>query len=82
MQDQQNQQNWTLGLSKTEPSTKGHKMAKLTIPFIYITDIQLGVHEGPTQEEQELSHKLLLVCGICSNWVRLFWPQWKKKCLS
>ena len=82
MQDQQNQQNWTLGLSKTEPSTKVHKMAKLTTPFIYITDIQLDVHEGPKQGEQGLSHKLLLVCGICFNSAHLFWPQWKKKCLA
>jgi hypothetical protein len=73
--DQQSQLTWTLAwrLSESEPTTKEHTGLDLGIPaYMYVADVQLGLHVYPEQLEQGLSPKLLPVCGICSSsWAAL-----------
>ena len=74
-EDQQSQLTWTLAwrLSESEPTTKEHTGLDLGIPaYMYVADVQLGLHVGPEQLEQGLSQKLLPAHAVCSSsWATL-----------
>ena len=61
-----------LGLTESEPPTKGHTWAGPRPPHTYAADVQLHLHAGLQQLEQGLSLNLLPAYGIGSpNWAAL-----------
>jgi len=42
--------------------------ARLRPLCAYVAEVHLGLHVGPEQLEEELSQKLLTVCGLCSSY--------------
>ena len=66
-EDQQGQLSWPLALSVSEPPPKDYTLGEPRPPCTYVTKVQLVVLVGPEQVEQELSKKLLSICGIYSS---------------
>ena len=69
------------GLPETElPTTTEHTWAGPRLPGTYVSS-SVSMWVFP-QLEQELSLKLLPVCGIRLLWVCLVWHQWEKMHLT
>jgi hypothetical protein len=73
-----------LGLSETELPSKEHTWASLRPPCIYVTDVQLGLHECPEQLTGEGATPKAFVCpwDMFFQVGYLVWPQWENMFLA